>query len=202
MRQDLTRLDCHGKTKTPAKKPLVTLTPYRSEGVREEHNTYIVVSNNPFFNYGISCALSNINKKPRGLMYFVDFTSDLFEYYLYANWMNDYPAGASLILLTDKRMCALANYWFYHHLPHIKICAVVFDNMQIIYDVLSGSVVYPQRAEIKLSDYEYIILRKICEGVRIKKIAHLINKSPKTIYTFKNRIEAKLLCRIKSLIYI
>lgn len=184
------------------KRPLMTLTPYKEDDACESErcNTYVIVSDNSLFNNGICGVVNGINKKISGLFYFIDFNSDFFKYYLQSSWMNDYPTGSKIIIFTDRRMRALANYWFYHHLPHVTICAVIYDNIRIIHDVFSGNVIFPQKAASKLSDYEYIILRKICEGICIKKIAHLINKSPKTVYTFKNRIEAKLHSKIKRLL--
>lgn len=181
-------------------KPLKTIFTFQSKEDRSKYCTHIIVSENRYFIYGLSTILDNTNELSSGPFYFIDFSSNRFTYYLNYNWMYDYPENSKLVIYTDRNMRALANYWFYHALPHVTIYAVIFNNAKSLIDVFSKNKVFPQKGALRLTDYEYDILRNICDGISIKTLSLMRGKSPRTIYSIKNRIEAKLATDIRKLL--
>lgn len=156
-----------------------------------------IISNNLFFERGLESVFERIplaRIKSHENYYLVDFTAENFIFFSTGEWMERIPRGSSVILFPDRKMVPLANYWFYHSSPHITISAVIFDNVttNITY-VLAGRLLYPEVKSVRFSEFEYITFKYlVCDCLCVQKIASLSQRSPKTIYSFKNKIEQKI----------
>lgn len=173
-------------------------------------HTFISISDNAYFHFGIQAKLSLIEKQCAPIMtsdvpyYLFDLSSYFFRYLSDNKWMSFFPPGSHLILFPDIKMLPLANYWFFHATQNVNICAVIQDHHDLEFNIkhiVSGKKRYPSQRAVLLTENEYLILEKmVCGFCCVQKIAKLTKKSSKTIYAQKTSLERKLKSKIKGLL--
>lgn len=159
---------------------------------------YIWPENNSFLIEGLLQYFSNINSKVISQpIVVIDFNYKNINYFLTNNWLSQFK-NSRLILITDKKMAAIAHYWFYNDTSETVISAVIFhddvteDIKTKINQSFMGKITRPSEKKAKLSTNEYALFAELYKGQLPKKIAMKNATNVKNIYAMKIRIENKL----------
>lgn len=159
---------------------------------------YIWPENNSFLIEGILQYFNNINAKIISQpIVVIDFNYKNIHYFLSNNWLDQFR-HSRLILVTDKKMAAIAHYWFYNDTTETVISAVIFhdditdDIKAKINQAFMGKITRPSEKKAKLSANEYALFAELYKGQLPKKIAMKNATNVKNIYAMKIRIENKL----------
>ncbi|MGS2874393.1 hypothetical protein [Enterobacter huaxiensis] len=159
---------------------------------------YIWPENNSFLIEGILQYFNNINAKIISQpIVVIDFNYKNIHYFLSNNWLDQFR-HSRLILVTDKKMAAIAHYWFYNDTTETVISAVIFhdditdDIKAKINQSFMGKITRPSEKKAKLSANEYALFAELYKGQLPKKIAMKNATNVKNIYAMKIRIENKL----------
>lgn len=159
---------------------------------------YIWPNNNSFLVEGILPYLRGINDRLISQpVVIIDFNHINIGYFLSENWLNNFK-GMRLILVSDKKMTAIAHYWFYNDTVDTIISAVIFhdDTKEDIENKMKASflakITKPSNDKPKLSSNEFSLFTFLYKGDLPKKIALKNESSVKNIYSMKKRIEHKL----------
>ncbi|MDS4039459.1 hypothetical protein RKI04_24875 [Citrobacter amalonaticus] len=167
---------------------------------------YIWPNNNSFLVEGILPYFLELSEKlilqP---VVIIDFNHKNIRYFLSGEWLQSFK-GMRLILVADKKMAAIAHYWFYNDTTETIISSVIFhddkkdDIIQKIKDSFLGKVTRPSESKPRLSANEYALFSSLYRGELPKKIAQKNETSVKNIYAMKIRIEHKLGISISRLV--
>ncbi|WP_409247859.1 hypothetical protein [Enterobacter hormaechei] len=159
---------------------------------------YIWPENNSFLIEGILQYFNNITVKIISQpIVVIDFNYKNINFFLTNSWLDRFK-NARLILITDKKMAAIAHYWFYNDTSETIISTVIFHD-DIIDDIkfkirqsFLGKITRPSEKKAKLSANEYALFSELYKGQLPKKIAMKNATNVKNIYAMKIRIENKL----------
>ncbi|HID3223405.1 TPA: helix-turn-helix transcriptional regulator, partial [Enterobacter cloacae] len=127
----------------------------------------------------------------------IDFSHKNINYFLSENWLDQFK-NMRLILVTDKKMTAIAHYWFYNDTLETTISSIIFydDSAEEVSTKLKktflAKTIKPTGNRPKLSQNEYSLFSFLFNGWSPKKIAYRNGTSVKNTYAMKNRIERKL----------
>lgn len=181
----------------------VNKCPHSSTHTREREECtgtefYIWPENNSFLINGILQYFNSINARIISQpIVVIDFNYKNLNYFLSNNWLNKFK-NTRLILITDKKMAAIAHYWFYNDTTETVISAVIFHDdiaedikMKINHSFM-GKITRPSEKKAKLSANEYALFAELYKGQLPKKIAMKNATNVKNIYAMKIRIENKL----------
>ncbi|EPK4274202.1 helix-turn-helix transcriptional regulator [Enterobacter mori] len=159
---------------------------------------YIWPDNNSFLVEGIRHYFTNVNDKYiTQPVVIIDFSHKNINYFLSDNWLDQFK-NMRLILVTDKKMTAIAHYWFYNDTSDTTISSVIFydDTAEEVATKLQktflAKTIKPAGSRPKLSQNEYSLFAFLFNGWTPKKIAYRNGTSVKNTYAMKNRIERKL----------
>ena len=166
---------------------------------------YIWPDNNSFLVEGIRHYFTDVNDKYiTQPVVIIDFSHKNINYFLSDNWLDQFK-NMRLILVTDKKMTAIAHYWFYNDMSDTTISSVSFydDTAEEVATKLQktflAKTIKPAGSRPKLSQNEYSLFAFLFNGWTPKKIAYRNGTSVKNTYAMKNRIERKLGVSIKRL---
>ncbi|WKW38697.1 helix-turn-helix transcriptional regulator [Enterobacter mori] len=159
---------------------------------------YIWPDNNSFLVEGIRHYFTDVNDKYiTQPVVIIDFSHKNINYFLSDNWLDQFK-NMRLILVTDKKMTAIAHYWFYNDTSDTTISSVIFydDTAEEVATKLQktflAKTIKPAGSRPKLSQNEYSLFSFLFNGWTPKKIAYRNGTSVKNTYAMKNRIERKL----------
>lgn len=159
---------------------------------------YIWPDNNSFLVEGIRHYFTDVNDKYiTQPVVIIDFSHKNINYFLSDNWLDQFK-NMRLILVTDKKMTAIAHYWFYNDTSDTTISSVIFydDKAEEVATKLQktflAKTIKPAGSRPKLSQNEYSLFAFLFNGWTPKKIAYRNGTSVKNTYAMKNRIERKL----------
>lgn len=159
---------------------------------------YIWPDNNSFLVEGIRHHFTDVNDKYiTQPVVIIDFSHKNINYFLSDNWLDQFK-NMRLILVTDKKMTAIAHYWFYNDTSETTISSVIFydDTAEEVATKLQktflAKTIKPAGSRPKLSQNEYSLFAFLFNGWTPKKIAYRNGTSVKNTYAMKNRIERKL----------
>ncbi|EPC4042630.1 MULTISPECIES: helix-turn-helix transcriptional regulator [Enterobacter] len=159
---------------------------------------YIWPDNNSFLVEGIRHYFTDVNDKYiTQPVVIIDFSHKNINYFLSDNWLDQFK-NMRLILVTDKKMTAIAHYWFYNDTSDTTISSVIFydDTAEEVATKLQktflAKTIKPAGSRPKLSQNEYSLFAFLFNGWTPKKIAYRNGTSVKNTYAMKNRIERKL----------
>lgn len=159
---------------------------------------YIWPDNNSFLVEGIRHHFTDVNDKYiTQPVVIIDFSHKNINYFLSDNWLDQFK-NMRLILVTDKKMTAIAHYWFYNDTSDTTISSVIFydDTAEEVATKLQktflAKTIKPAGSRPKLSQNEYSLFACLFNGWTPKKIAYRNGTSVKNTYAMKNRIERKL----------
>ena len=159
---------------------------------------YIWPNNNSFLVEGIRHYFTDVNDKYiTQPVVIIDFSHKNINYFLSDNWLDQFK-NMRLILVTDKKMTAIAHYWFYNDTSDTTISSVIFydDTAEEVATKLQktflAKTIKPAGSRPKLSQNEYSLFAFLFNGWTPKKIAYRNGTSVKNTYAMKNRIERKL----------
>lgn len=159
---------------------------------------YIWPDNNSFLVEGIRHYFTDVNDKYiTQPVVIIDFSHKNINYFLSDNWLDQFK-NMRLILVTDKKMTAIAHYWFYNDTSDTTISSVIFydDTAEEVATILQktflAKTIKPAGSRPKLSQNEYSLFAFLFNGWTPKKIAYRNGTSVKNTYAMKNRIERKL----------
>lgn len=159
---------------------------------------YIWPDNNSFLVEGIRHHFTDVNDKYiTQPVVIIDFSHKNINYFLSDNWLDQFK-NMRLILVTDKKMTAIAHYWFYNDTSDTTISSVSFydDTAEEVATKLQktflAKTIKPAGSRPKLSQNEYSLFAFLFNGWTPKKIAYRNGTSVKNTYAMKNRIERKL----------
>lgn len=159
---------------------------------------YIWPDNNSFLVEGIRHHFTDVNDKYiTQPVVIIDFSHKNINYFLSDNWLDQFK-NMRLILVTDKKMTAIAHYWFYNDTSDTTISSVIFydDTAEEVATKLQktflAKTIKPSGSRPKLSQNEYSLFAFLFNGWTPKKIAYRNGTSVKNTYAMKNRIERKL----------
>lgn len=159
---------------------------------------YIWPDNNSFLVEGIRHYFTDVNDKYiTQPVVIIDFSHKNINYFLSNNWLDQFK-NMRLILVTDKKMTAIAHYWFYNDTSDTTISSVIFydDTAEEVATKLQktflAKTIKPAGSRPKLSQNEYSLFAFLFNGWTPKKIAYRNGTSVKNTYAMKNRIERKL----------
>ncbi|EPS3437498.1 helix-turn-helix transcriptional regulator [Enterobacter mori] len=159
---------------------------------------YIWPDNNSFLVEGIRHHFTDVNDKYiTQPVVIIDFSHKNINYFLSDNWLDQFK-NMRLILVTDKKMTAIAHYWFYNDTSDTTISSVIFydDTAEEVATKLQktflAKTIKPAGSRPKLSQNEYSLFAFLFNGWTPKKIAYRNGTSVKNTYAMKNRIERKL----------
>lgn len=159
---------------------------------------YIWPDNNPYLVEGILPYFCEISDKLISQpIVVIDFNHKNANYFLSKDWLENFK-NMRLILVSDKKMTAIAHYWFYNDTMNTIISAVIFhdDTKEEIKIKIKTSflakITKPAENKPKLSANEYSLFTSLYKGELPKKIALRNESSVKNIYAMKKRIEHKL----------
>lgn len=159
---------------------------------------YIWPDNNSFLVEGIRHYFTDVNDKYiTQPVVIIDFSHKNINYFLSDSWLDQFK-NMRLILVTDKKMTAIAHYWFYNDTSDTTISSVIFydDTAEEVATKLQktflAKTIKPAGSRPKLSQNEYSLFAFLFNGWTPKKIAYRNGTSVKNTYAMKNRIERKL----------
>ncbi|CAM6369336.1 MULTISPECIES: helix-turn-helix transcriptional regulator [Enterobacter cloacae complex] len=159
---------------------------------------YIWPDNNTFLVEGIRHHFGEVNDKYISQpVVIIDFSHKNINYFLSENWLDQFK-NMRLILVTDKKMTAIAHYWFYNDTLETTISSIIFydDSAEEVSTKLKktflAKTIKPTGNRPKLSQNEYSLFSFLFNGWSPKKIAYRNGTSVKNTYAMKNRIERKL----------
>lgn len=166
---------------------------------------YIWPDKNSFLVEGIRHYFGDVNDKYVSQpVVIIDFSHKNINYFLSENWLDQFK-NMRLILVTDKKMTAIAHYWFYNDTLETTISSIIFydDTAEEVSTKLKktfqAKTIKPTGNRPKLSQNEYSLFSFLFNGWSPKKIAYRNGTSVKNMYAMKNRIERKLGVSIKRL---
>ncbi|XPL49250.1 helix-turn-helix transcriptional regulator [Enterobacter cloacae subsp. cloacae] len=152
----------------------------------------------PFLVEGIRHHFGEVNDKYISQpVVIIDFSHKNINYFLSENWLDQFK-NMRLILVTDKKMTAIAHYWFYNDTLETTISSIIFydDSAEEVSTKLKktflAKTIKPTGNRPKLSQNEYSLFSFLFNGWSPKKIAYRNGTSVKNTYAMKNRIERKL----------
>ncbi|MGK3227031.1 hypothetical protein ACCW94_18290 [Enterobacter soli] len=159
---------------------------------------YIWPDNNSFLVEGIRHYFADVSDKYISQpVVIIDFSHKNINYFLSDNWLDQFK-NMRLILVTDKKMTAIAHYWFYNDTSETTISSVIFydDTAEEVTTKLQktflAKTTKPTGNRPKLSKNEFSLFSFLFNGWPPKKIAYKNGTSVKNTYAMKNRIERKL----------
>ncbi|MFK0372184.1 hypothetical protein ACIQT3_18705 [Enterobacter sichuanensis] len=159
---------------------------------------YIWPENNAFLIEGVLQYFTEINTKIISQpIVVIDFNYKNINYFLSNNWLAQFK-NTRLILIADKKMAAIAHYWFYNDTTDTIISTVIFhddiseDIKMKVSQSFMGKIIRPSEKRAKLSANEYALFAELYKGQLPKKIAMKNATNVKNIYAMKIRIETKL----------
>ncbi|WP_235501698.1 hypothetical protein [Trabulsiella odontotermitis] len=159
---------------------------------------YIWPDNNSYLVEGILPYVREVNDKLISQpIVIIDFNHKNIDCFLSKNWLDCFK-NMRLILVADKKMTAIAHYWFYNDTVDTIISAVIFydDTKDEIVAKVKNSflakITKPAENKPKLSTNEYSLFSFLYKGELPKKIALKNETSVKNVYAMKKRIELKL----------
>lgn len=156
-----------------------------------------------YFNRGIMDGILNNNHNARLSGYiFVDFSISYLRLFLNTEWV-DYLAstGMGIILVSDRNMQSLANYW---RKNHTAVSAVIYhdDGLEIanekIRQVFIGRYLSFSKGNT-LTQMEFTIMGNMVSGKNPHQIAQTLNTDIRSVYAYKQRIEKRMGGKINTL---
>ncbi|EPM0022047.1 helix-turn-helix transcriptional regulator [Citrobacter farmeri] len=141
------------------------------------------------------------NYLPSGFI-FIDFSFANLRYFVKPDWV-DYLISTKMhiILIADKRMSSLANYWLVNRQEIrgvIYSCDKEETIEQKIKRLFRGELANRRRGET-LNRAEYSLLAHFIAGRGFKEIVELDQLKPKEVYVRKLRLENKFGCRTNAI---
>lgn len=152
--------------------------------------------NNIFFNRGIIDGLlaSNNNALLSGYV-FVDFSMANLHLFIDEKWLNFLSkAPLKIILVSDRHMQALANYWFR---KSGGISAIIYhdDRLSVANDkikkIFIGRIMLNTQG-MTMTEGEFTILSKFIRGMSSQQVAEDLSLNIRSVYAYKQRIEKHL----------
>lgn len=151
---------------------------------------------NVFLKKGIieKLLLDNQNYLSRGFI-FVDFSFPNLRRFADLQWIDRLSnSGMHIVLISDRRLTPLANYWL---LKSNKIQGIIYSydddtvQQQKIHRLFTGRLANSKRGR-SLNYTEFILLKYFMAGISIQQIIRIDNIDIKKIYVHKLRLENKL----------
>lgn len=165
---------------------------------------YIWPDRNSFLRKGLCEIIGNsVSLKGPQPIVFVDFSYGNLSKFIRSDWMYQF-VDTKLILLSDRKLFYLANYWLYHDSDAI-IGGVLYHNesycdlIKKISNIFKGQSLLSARKMPRLTTNEFRILQQLSKGISPKRLAMQYDYSVNTIYSLKYNIERKLGIRIRSI---
>jgi|AGFS01.1.fsa_nt_gi hypothetical protein len=162
---------------------------------------YIWPDNNSFLVEGIRHHFTDVNDKYiTQPVVIIDFSHKNINYFLSDNWLDQFK-NMRLILVTDKKMTAIAHYWFYNDTSDTTISSVIFydDTAEEVATKLQktflAKTIKPAGSRPKLSQNEYSLFAFLFNGWTPKKIAYRNGTSVKNTYAMKTESNASWVCQ-------
>ncbi|WP_368745997.1 helix-turn-helix transcriptional regulator [Enterobacter hormaechei] len=155
-----------------------------------DNNSYLVEGIRHYF----ECVSDKYISQP---VVIIDFSHKNITYFLNDSWLEQFK-NMRLILVTDKKMTAIAHYWFYNDTLETTISSIIFydDSAEEVATKLKktflAKTIKPSGSRPKLSQNEFSLFSFLFNGWTPKKIAYQNGTSVKNTYAMKNRIERKL----------
>jgi len=156
-----------------------------------------------YFNKGVIEGILNNNHNARLSGYiFVDFSISFLRLFLDIEWI-EYLASTrmGIILISDRNMQSLANYW---RKKHPAISAIIYhdDGLDVANEKIRQVFIGRHLSFTKgntLTQMEFTILGHMVAGSNPHQIAQLLDMDIRSIYAYKQRIEKRMGGRINSL---
>jgi DNA-binding CsgD family transcriptional regulator len=156
-----------------------------------------------YFNKGVIEGILNNNHNARLSGYiFVDFSISFLRLFLDKEWI-EYLASTrmGIILISDRNMQSLANYW---RKKHPAISAIIYhdDGLDVANEKIRQVFIGRHLSFTKgntLTQMEFTILGHMVAGSNPHQIAQLLEMDIRSIYAYKQRIEKRMGGRINSL---
>lgn len=156
-----------------------------------------------YFNKGVIEGILNNNHNARLSGYiFVDFSISFLRLFLDKEWI-EYLASTrmGIILISDRNMQSLANYW---RKKHPAISAIIYhdDGLDVANEKIRQVFIGRHLSFTKgntLTQMEFTILGHMVAGSNPHQIAQLLEMDIRSVYAYKQRIEKRMGGRINSL---
>lgn len=158
---------------------------------------------NVFFKRGIieGLLLNNNNALLNGYV-FVDFSLANLHLFTDDEWLRFLSCSRlKVILISDRYMSSLANYWFKNH---NAVSAIIYHDdgvtaaQEKIKKIFIGRIMSTVHGAV-MSHSEFRILGKFIHGLSLQQIALELNMNIRSIYAYKQRIEKQLGSKINRL---
>jgi len=136
----------------------------------------------------------NKNHLSRGFI-FVDFSLPNLRHFSDPQWIDRLAkANMNIVIITDRKLAPLANYWFTHR-SEIQGIIHADDNDKILQEkiksLFSGRSVNDKRGNT-LNEAEMTLLHQFMSGAGLQQIIKTSSIDIKKIYVHKLRLERKL----------
>lgn len=133
---------------------------------------------------------------------FVDFSISYLRFFTEKKWL-DYVLDTKLkiIIVCDKHLRPLANYWF-KHCKDIFLIIYQQDKVEIARDKIKKRFIYQRDAFCRgetLSSLEFAVLRALIAGEGCHQLADELNVDIRAVYAAKRRAEKKMGADINTL---
>lgn len=156
-----------------------------------------------YFSLGI---LEGVLKQDYRFMYqgciFVDFSISFLRWFTEEKWVTYLSdTGLKIILVCDKHLAPLANYWFKHH-DDIFLVSYQNDDLEISCERIKKRFLGSGGKYVKgesLSTLEFTILKALLDGKTCSTIAAQSGSEIRSIYAAKQRMEKKMNADINDL---
>lgn len=132
----------------------------------------------------------------------MDFSISFLRLFLDKEWI-EYLASTrmGIILISDRNMQSLANYWRKNH-PAVSAIIYHDDGLDVANEKIRQVFIGRHLSFTKgntLTQMEFTILGHMVAGSNPHQIAQLLNMDIRSIYAYKQRIEKRMGGRINSL---
>lgn len=172
----------------------------------DEQKLIVWPSENHFFRRAV---YESIFKEKRcflpGGVIIVDFSKNNLIYFLNDQWIKKLnETGLSIIILAEKSMLSVANFWKSKH-PEIRACILINSDSNTVNEkikkVLRGTSLNPSRRPC-LTEDEMTILQRIIKGESNLKIASDMLCDMRYVYQLQHSLRRKLggLTRLRELL--
>lgn len=156
-----------------------------------------------YFNRGVIEGILNNNHNARLNGYiFVDFSISFLRLFLDKQWI-DYLASTrmGIVLVSDRNMQSLANYWRKHH-PAVSVIIYHDDGLAVANEKIRQVFIGRHLSFTKgntLTQTEFIIMGNMVAGKNPHQIAELLSMDIRSVYAYKQRIEKRMGGKINTL---
>ena len=167
-------------------------------------NFFIWPDSDQMLCYGIVSLIRGCTFNKRVL--FIDCSLRNISQWLLDDWLWDMKnEGVIIIIISDKFLSSLADYWLEKMISLDIPGGVIYSNDDLkviknkIHYIIAGNCIFSSQIEKRMTATEYYVLQFLYRGVTPKKISTLLKVGVKTIYSCKGRIERKLGIRLKKI---